>query len=239
MQDGENIDQSRVNENLVGLSEERGVAGCNGSSDGYPDDCYKSGSKYVNGKQWKSETKCFSDTLGKYFKNDWHHIEAYFKLNSIFDGKGILDGIIKYWYDGQLIINYNDILLRTGEHSDMKFNQFLIAPYIGDGSPVEQTMWIDDLTVSTSRLTTGVMSELNKFGIQIIPNPVTDFIEISLNNEESFIASQVQIFNMLGIEMMSVRTGLDLSSKRVDVSTLPAGVYYIKIGERVEKFVKI
>ena len=42
--------------------------------------------------------------------------------------------------------------MRTGENPDMKFNQFLIAPYIGDGSPVEQTMWIDNLTVSTHRI---------------------------------------------------------------------------------------
>jgi hypothetical protein len=26
-----------------------------------------------------------------------------------------------------------------------------MAPYIGDGSPVDQRFWIDDLTVATSR----------------------------------------------------------------------------------------
>ncbi len=38
---------------------------------------------------------------------------------------------------------------------------------------------------------------------------------------------------------MSVGTGLDLSTQRIDVSELPSGVYYIKIGDRVEKFVKL
>ncbi len=38
---------------------------------------------------------------------------------------------------------------------------------------------------------------------------------------------------------MSVGTGLDLSTQRIDVSGLPSGVYYIKIGDRVEKFVKM
>ena len=50
---------------------------------------------------------------------------------------------------------------------------------------------------------------------------------------------KIQIFDILGIEVMSVGTGLDLSTQRIDVSGLPSGVYYIKIGDRVEKFVKM
>jgi len=61
------------------------------------------------------------------------------------------DGIVRYWFDGQLVIEHTDVLLRTGAHPNMKFNQFMIAPYIGDGSPVDQTMWVDDLTVATGR----------------------------------------------------------------------------------------
>jgi hypothetical protein len=33
----------------------------------------------------------------------------------------------------------------------MKWNQFMMAFYIGDGSPVDQYVWIDDLTVADSR----------------------------------------------------------------------------------------
>jgi hypothetical protein len=33
----------------------------------------------------------------------------------------------------------------------MKFNQFLLAPHIGDGSPVDQAFWIDELQVATGR----------------------------------------------------------------------------------------
>jgi hypothetical protein len=31
----------------------------------------------------------------------------------------------------------------------MKFNQLIFSPYIGDGSPVDQSLWIDDLAIST------------------------------------------------------------------------------------------
>ncbi len=74
---------------------------------------------------------------------------------------------------------------------------------------------------------------------QVSPNPATDFIDLNIINGASPIASEVQIFNMLGIEMMSVGTGLDLSTQRIDVSHLTAGVYFIKIGDKVEKFVKM
>ncbi|MFC2130476.1 lipocalin-like domain-containing protein [Bacteroidota bacterium] len=155
IQDAENIDESNIGVDLSDITEERAVAGCNGDSDGYGEgDCYLSGNLHRNGKQWRTGDIYFQDTPGKYYKNDWHFIEAYFKLNSIAEGKGIPDGVVRYWFDGEVLIDNDDVMLRTGQHPDMKFNQFLMAPYIGDGSPVEQVMWIDDLTVATSRVNT-------------------------------------------------------------------------------------
>ncbi len=84
-------------------------------------------------------------------KSDWHHLTAYFKLNSIVDGKGAPDGELKYWYDGTLIIDHTNVLMRTSANPDMKWNQFLMAPYIGDGSPADQSMWVDDLVITSDR----------------------------------------------------------------------------------------
>jgi len=33
----------------------------------------------------------------------------------------------------------------------MKFNQLLVAPYMGNGSPVDQRFWVDNLVVATDR----------------------------------------------------------------------------------------
>jgi hypothetical protein len=90
-------------------------------------------------------------TPGPGYKNDWHHVEAYFQLNTIQGGKGQLNGIAQYWFDGQLLIDHQNVLFRTGVHPNMKFNQFLIAPYIGVGSPVTHTMWVDDLVIQSAR----------------------------------------------------------------------------------------
>jgi len=45
---------------------------------------------------------------------------------------------LKYWLDDKLIIDHTNVLMRTAQHADMKFNQFIIAPWIGDGSPIDQ-----------------------------------------------------------------------------------------------------
>ncbi len=153
IQDAMNIDESRIGEDLTDVTELRAVAGCNGDSDGYgPGDCYWSGDVHRNGKGWRAGSIYFLDSMGPYYKNDWHFVEAYFELNSISEGKGVADGLLRYWYDGELIINCPGVMFRTGQHPDMAFNQFLIAPWIGDGSPVDQTFWVDNMTAATGRL---------------------------------------------------------------------------------------
>lgn len=151
IQDGRNVDETRVGQDLTNVTESRAVAGCNGDSDGYGNgECYLNGSVHWNGKSWRAGQIYFQDAQGQYYKNDWHFIEAYVKLNSIANGKGMADGVIRYWYDRVPVINLSNVVIRTGQYPNMKFNQFMIAPYIGDGSPIDQTFWVDDLTVGTS-----------------------------------------------------------------------------------------
>lgn len=151
LQDELNIDQSKISVDLTKTTENRAVAGCNGSGDRYIDgSCYTYGTRYTNSKHWRASNVYFQDSQGPYYKGDWHHIEAFFRLNSIVGGIGQPDGVMQYWYDGVKIMDYKDVLFRTGTKSTMKFNQFIIAPYIGDGSPVDQTFWVDNLTLGTS-----------------------------------------------------------------------------------------
>jgi hypothetical protein len=161
IQDGQNIDQSRIGQDLRAITENRAVAGCNGNdADGYDSvSCYLSGASHWNGKVWKAGQVYFQDARGPYYKSDWHHVAAYLKLNSISNGVGLRDGEIKYWYDDLLVIARTNIVMRTGANPDMKWNQFLVAPYIGDGAPVEQTMWVDDLLLATARPVTDADSD--------------------------------------------------------------------------------
>jgi hypothetical protein len=152
LQDALNIDTTKVNVDLTSLTEQRAAAGCNGSGDGFTTNCYLSGGQWFNEKGWKAAQPAFTTTPGPGYKNAWHKVEVYFQLNTIQGGKGQNDGIAQYWFDDQLLIDHQNVLFRTGSNPTMKFNQFLIAPWIGAGSPVAQTMWVDDIVVATGRV---------------------------------------------------------------------------------------
>jgi len=135
------------------FSEKRSVCACNGIvGDLDKKDCFKFGGGYYSARVWAAKSKLFGDQPGPQYKNDWHRVEALFKMNRIVGGKGVPDGLIRYWFDGKLVINYSKVLMRTGDHPNIKFNQFMFGNYIGVGSPVDQTMWVDRLVVATDRL---------------------------------------------------------------------------------------
>jgi len=101
-----------------------------------------------NGKLYDSQQVLFND-------DKWHCVEAMFKLNSVNLEQGTWnrDGIVRGWFDGKLVVDLNDVVFRTVDFPDMKFNQFLLTPYFGPGLlPHAQTLWIDELVVGTERI---------------------------------------------------------------------------------------
>jgi hypothetical protein len=164
LQDSLNVDLNCIllnNDSFIGcngdyatypFTEMRSACSCNGllgDLDGR--DCFDyGGGLYYSARTWDATVQVFGDAA-PYDRNAWHFIEAYFRLNDITGGVGVPNGVLRYWFDGQEVIAHDAVLLRTGAHPTMMFDQFLTAPYIGDGSPVTQTMWIDDLTVATGR----------------------------------------------------------------------------------------
>jgi hypothetical protein len=94
----------------------------------------------------------FQPNPGPGYKNDWNFVEAYFQMNSVVGGIGVADGVVQYWFNGTLILDRHDVLFRTGQHPTMQFSQFLIGPWIGDGSPVDQSFFVDNLRLATSRI---------------------------------------------------------------------------------------
>ena len=85
----------------------------------------------------------------------WHCVEAQYTLNSLDlkADKPVADGVVRGWFDGELVIDRSDVILRSTDFPKMKFNQFLLTPYFGPGLlPHEQTLWIDELAVGTQRL---------------------------------------------------------------------------------------
>jgi len=152
IQDGQNIDETKIGVDLTSISENRSIAGCNGNQSvgQNQNECYASGSVHWNGVTWKGASAVFFDPAQI---TNWHFVEAYFQLNTVSNGIGQQDGILRYWFDGKLVIDHSNVILRTGQNPTMQFNQVIFSPYIGDGSPADQTFWIDDLTLATTRQT--------------------------------------------------------------------------------------
>ncbi len=157
LQDARNIDTMRIDTNLP-WSEGDAVAGCNGDADGHgPGDCYRAGDNWLNGKVWEADrihlpapNPATDEVIA------WHAIHARYRLNTIADGATNRDGILQMWFDGELIIDVQDAVLRTSRHPDMQFNQLFVGPYYGPGVPHPQSMWIDDLRVWDSSRATAV-----------------------------------------------------------------------------------
>jgi len=147
-----NTSQGAVPNNLIGVTENRSTSGCNGVVESnFPSECYNAGTYWYNSKTLTGPVT-FQPNAGAGYKNNWNFVEAYFQLNTIVNGIGQADGVMQYWFNGTLIIDRHDILFRTGNRPTLQFSQFLIAPYIGDGSPADQYMWIDNLKAATARI---------------------------------------------------------------------------------------
>jgi hypothetical protein len=164
LQDSANVDLNCILKNdnsFVGcngdfnsytFTESRSICSCNGvQGDVQGHDCYSNGDgTWSSDRSWWS-SNAFVDTQGPNYKSDWHHVEVYFAMNSIQGGVAVPDGKIRWVQDGKTLISHDKILMRSGAHASMKFNQFAMLPYIGDGSPIAQTFWVGDMVVATAR----------------------------------------------------------------------------------------
>lgn len=87
-----------------------------------------------------------------------------------------------------------------------------------------------------------VIEEEQVTNISISPNPASDYIMISLSNKELqlfYAEDKVQIFDVFGIEVMSEPIHPMTASHRMNIERLLQGVYFIRIGNEVVKFVKM
>ncbi len=78
--------------------------------------------------------------------------------------------------------------------------------------------------------------------INIYPNPATDYINIQLSNKrlQPFaVDDKIQIFDILGIEVLTASIHPMTSTHRMNIEKLPSGVYFIRMGDKVEKILKM
>ena len=91
-------------------------------------------------------------------------------------------------------------------------------------------------------------TKITNFEYQIIPNPASDFIEITgvgaqnvgahCNVPLQDIQNNIQIYNILGEMVLFNPQPLTPEPLKINISALSAGVYYLKIGNVVKMFIK-
>ncbi len=76
--------------------------------------------------------------------------------------------------------------------------------------------------------------------LTITPNPASDYIEIKVDNESPNKAkNSIRIYNTLGKCVIYIDAIHELPLQRIDISHLPAGVYFLQIGNQTKMFIKI
>jgi len=131
--------------NITATTENRSVNHCNGYLSGQDSGtlqvCYSTGGgSWYSATAWKGSSTVIP-------KDQWVKVDTHFKMNTIVGGIAQPDGIMRQWIDGVLWLDKSNIVYRTNQDATKRWDKVVLAPYIGDGSPITQTMWIDELRI--------------------------------------------------------------------------------------------
>ena len=93
----------------------------------------------------------------------------------------------------------------------------------------------DSVICLTLTVTVGIVEANNYADLQVYPNPVKN--ELTIKNEELREGSVVEIFNIMGQKLLSFEP-LPSLEPTIDVSCLSSGMYFLKVDNKMVKFVK-
>ncbi len=179
------------------------------------------------GKTWQIN---YETPKGLKLRNSLREIEF------INDKCGIVvgtDGLILVTYDGGETWNDESMF----EYGDLVKSQIFGVQFI---STIGKRIILGTLKDGIYKGTFPAAVSVNDYkspGFSIFPNPASDFINITIDNETDLLTREVQILDLLGLVVS--KSELTDGNNRIDISNLPRGTYFIKVGDKVEKFVKM
>jgi hypothetical protein len=83
-----------------------------------------------------------------------------------------------------------------------------------------------------------VEDEPEESGISVYPNPATEYIEINVGAIHELSLQEIRIYNAFGQCVMNLGAVLEPApTRRIDISDLPSGIYFVKIRGFFKKFI--
>jgi hypothetical protein len=130
---------------------------------------------------------------------------------------------------------HNKIYISTIDFGNQQSNQGLIYNLNGDSIgifPVGFSPEVLEVLNSTVNLNNSVLEDFNP--VTIFPNPIVN----ELNMLHSDKIGRLEIIG-LDSKVLKRFEGIENNSFKVDLSSLSSGVYFVRIGTKIQKFVKI
>jgi hypothetical protein len=138
--------------------------------------------------------------------------------------------------------------------------QKAFKPYCGEQKPDAQAchpnefggmilakaLWVNiALIAGWNPSSTEIVGNIAQLGFSISPIPATDFIDISYSPSIKMrlggVSEEIKIYNYFGEKIINYEfqiTNYD-GNLKIDISDLPIGMYFIKIGNNTEKFMVV
>jgi hypothetical protein len=164
---------------------------------------------------------------------EWFCVEGHVKLNT----PGISDGVFEFWINdifqaGTYNLNWHG---NWNENPDnMTINAVFFENYWNNGSPAEQERYFDNLIISTQRIGCDVPNSISQDNeinyVSIYPNPVTDRLHLITKHQ----LIKIEIYNLFGVKIFEFGY-----QEYINLSNLPQGIYFLKSGAKLLKFVKV
>jgi photosystem II stability/assembly factor-like uncharacterized protein len=152
--------------------------------------------------------------------------------------------------NGWIVNEYGGGIVKTTDGGDRWIiESTYITPSLNSIFASGENVWVAGGGGAILKYTKDVISvdydkwkEIPQNNIGVSPNPASDYITLNIPPLEKRglggVLQEIKIFNIYGKCVLSVETQNFASLHRIDISSLPAGVYFVGIGCYVSKFVK-
>lgn len=105
----------------------------------------------------------------RFERDRWYHIIQYVRMNSVKEGKGVADGVLRVYVDGKIAVNEKNIVYRNRE--EIKIDRFWFNVYYGgDPAPHDMHMFFDEIVIRAGPVLPNEKPGTHEVGQPVPPN---------------------------------------------------------------------